>query len=73
MKTALVDEMVKLPAPDRLELIGALWDSLENEALPLTHAQAAELDRRLDDIKANPGDEMPWEEARKRIVASRNA
>ncbi len=71
MKTALVDEMVKLPAPDRLELIGALWDSLQDEEMTLTHAQAAELDRRLNDMEENPGDEMPWEEARKRIVASR--
>ena len=71
MKTALADEMVKLPAPDRLELIGALWNSLQDEELPLTHAQAAELDRRLDDMEENPGDQMPWEEARKRIVASR--
>ena len=73
MKTALVDEMVKLPAPDRLELIGALWDSLDDEEVPLTPAQAAELDRRLNDMEENPGDEMPWEEARKRIVASRKA
>ena len=71
MKTALVDEMVKLPAPDRLEVIGALWDSLQDEEMTLTHAQAAELDRRLNDMEENPGDEMPWEEARKRIVASR--
>lgn len=71
MKTALVDEMVKLPAPERLELISALWDSLGEKDVPLTPAQVAELDRRLDDLARNPGDEMTWEEAKKQISASR--
>ena len=71
MKTVLVEELVKLPAPERLELIGALWDSLSEEEVPLTKAQVAELDRRLDDMDMNPGDEMTWEEARQRIVSGR--
>ena len=71
MKIELVEEVVKLPAPERLELIGALWDSLSDEEVPLTKAQVAELDRRLDDMDKNPGDEMTWEEARQRIIAGR--
>ena len=71
MKTVLVEEMEKLPAPERLELIGALWDSLSEEEVPLTKAQVAELDRRLNDMDMNPGDEMTWEEARQRIVSGR--
>ena len=45
-------------------------DSLQNAELPLTPALSAELDRRLDDMEKNPGDEMPWEKARKRIAAN---
>jgi putative addiction module component (TIGR02574 family) len=71
MKTELVEEMVKLPAPERLEMIGALWDSLNDGEVPLTKAQVAELDRRLDDMDKNPGDEMTWEEAKQRIVEAR--
>ena len=71
MKTELVEEVVKLPASERLELIGALWDSLSDEEVPLTKAQVAELDRRLNDMDKNPGDEMTWEEARQRIIAGR--
>ena len=45
-------------------------DSLQNAELPLTPAQSAKLDRRLNDMEENPSDETPWEEARKRIAES---
>jgi putative addiction module component (TIGR02574 family) len=32
---------------EKLDLIGEIWDSIEADAIPLTEAQAAELDRRL--------------------------
>ena len=50
------DEIVRLTPPERLALIAQLWDSLENEELPLTGAQQAELERRLaslDDYRRN--------------------
>lgn len=44
-----------LSTEQRLDLIGELWDSIEADAVPLTEAQAAEIDRRLatldEDIK----------------------
>jgi putative addiction module component (TIGR02574 family) len=39
-----------LSPPERLALIAQLWDSLENERLPLTSAQKAELERRLTSL-----------------------
>ena len=41
------DELVRLTPPERLTLISQLWDSLEDDHLPLTAAQRTELDRRL--------------------------
>ena len=35
------DELVRLAPPERLALIVQLWDSLEDEQLPLTAAQQA--------------------------------
>jgi len=32
---------------EKLDLIGALWDSLDHDAGPLTDAQAAEIEHRL--------------------------
>jgi putative addiction module component (TIGR02574 family) len=41
------DELVRLTPPERLALISQLWDSLEDDQLPLTAVQQAELDQRL--------------------------
>jgi putative addiction module component (TIGR02574 family) len=56
MELLTPDEIVRLTPPERLALIAQLWDSLEQEQLPLTGAQEAELERRLvslDDDKRN--------------------
>jgi putative addiction module component (TIGR02574 family) len=64
--------LLKLPAKDRIELAMALWDSLaddEREAeLVLTPEQEAELDRRLEQHRANPGSAIPWEEVRRKLA-----
>ena len=39
----------KLSVEERLVLVEELWDSIA-EATPLTEAQRAELDRRLEDL-----------------------
>lgn len=39
--------LTHLSAQERLDLIGQLWDSLEDDNVSLTPAQRAELDRRL--------------------------
>lgn len=41
------DELLRLTPPERLALISQLWDSLEEDHLPLTAAQWTELDSRL--------------------------
>ncbi len=48
----------KLSPAERLDLIGQLWDSLDEIDTPMTAAQRAELDRRLDG--ADSGDGKTW-------------
>jgi putative addiction module component (TIGR02574 family) len=55
------DELVRLTPPERLALISQLWDSLENDQLPLTAAQQAELDRRLDTLDQDRSNGVTWE------------
>ena len=59
-------DIAALTPEERLGLMEQLWDSLaeHSEAVPLTDAQRAELDRRLDD-EGPVG--IPWDEVLSRI------
>lgn len=67
MSTVTPEMIETLSAKQRLELLERLWDSLSEEDIPLTDAQRAELDRRLEDMERNPGDAEPWEVVRERL------
>jgi putative addiction module component (TIGR02574 family) len=58
-----------LSPAERLELIEELWNSLSErpENLPLTDAQRAELDRRLDDLERSGPVGIPWDEVIQQI------
>ena len=59
------------PVDDRLELIGALWDTLSEEEIPVTGEERALLDARLADLEANPDHQSPWPEVRARLERRR--
>ncbi len=69
MTNALREELFKLSAAERLELVEELWDSIadEDEALALTNEQREDLERRLAEADADPTGGAPWEEVRERI------
>ena len=54
----------ELPIDERIRLVEDLWDSIASDqnALPLTPAQKAELDKRLDAYEASKDAGRPWEE-----------
>jgi putative addiction module component (TIGR02574 family) len=58
-----------LTPEQRLDLLEELWDSLTATpaAIPLTGAQRAELDRRLDDLEREGPVGIPWDEVLGRI------
>lgn len=60
-----------LTPEERIQLAEDLWDSLEDrpEVLPLTEAQAAEVDRRLDAYRRDGDPGLPWETVMDRIEA----
>jgi len=55
------DELARLTPPERLALISQLWDSLDDEELPLSAAQTSELDRRLATIDQDRREGVTWE------------
>ena len=69
MSNALREELFKLSAAERLELVEELWDSIadEDEALALTDEQREDLERRLAEADGDPTGGSPWEEVRERI------
>jgi putative addiction module component (TIGR02574 family) len=71
-QTTLPADLKELSIDERIELIEALWDSItaEQEALEVTDAQRAELDRRLEAHAASPNDGLPWDEVRGRLSRS---
>jgi putative addiction module component (TIGR02574 family) len=69
MTNALRDELFRLSAAERLELIEELWDSIADDdvALELTPEQREDLRRRVAEADADPTGGSPWEEVRERI------
>jgi len=52
-----------LSPTERIELIEALWDSLDpDEAAPITPELAQELERRSADAEADPAAGRSWDE-----------
>jgi putative addiction module component (TIGR02574 family) len=54
------DELARLTPPERLTLISQLWDSLEDNHLPLTDAQRRELDRCLATLDEDRREGITW-------------
>ncbi|MBP2294505.1 addiction module protein [Azospirillum rugosum] len=57
-----------LSLQERLDLISELCDSLDQQQVPLTPAQDAELDRRIATADEDLADSVPWESIRTEIA-----
>lgn len=66
----LWDEILKLPADERLQLVQDIWDSLAATPtdVPVPDWHKKELDRRLD--TPEPGENLTWGEVRDRLHRS---
>ncbi len=62
-------DIANLSIEERLRLLDELWESLSRTAgaIPLTSAQRAELDRRLDELEREGPVGIPWEDVLRRI------
>ena len=71
MSQELLEEILKLPLAERLELVQELWDSIaadcEHEPYPLTEQQQQDLQRRLAEADADPMSGAHWDEVRERV------
>lgn len=64
-------ELFALPVEQRLDLVQRLWDSVrdEIEALPLTAAERAEIERRVAEIDAGSVHCESFDAVMKRLLA----
>lgn len=69
MSTIRLVDILQLSVAERLDLVEKIWDTIvaSPEALPLTEAQRAELDRRLQAHAQNPVDVETWDEVKANI------
>lgn len=70
----LLEEALALPADERADMAATLIDSLdEREDEAIEEAWAREVKRRIQEVESNEVKTIPWSEARKRILALRDA
>jgi putative addiction module component (TIGR02574 family) len=62
-------DILGLSVSERIQLVQDIWDSIAEvpDSVPLTDAQKAELDRRLDAYHRDPNAGSPWSVVRKRF------
>ena len=68
---SLPAKVTSLTPADRLKLIGAVWDTLSPDDLPVTDAELALLDARLAEMEARPEDQSPWSVVKARLKLQR--
>ena len=68
---ALLDKALELPIPDRIRFVEDVWDSIavESGAVELSDEQRAEIDRRIEEYRKNPGGNVPWGEIKAEALA----
>lgn len=71
-KIELEREVLQLPVEERLQLAETIWTSLEEESTqpPLPSWQQELLDERIAEDDARPDAGSPWEEVKRRILAT---
>ena len=66
---ATLHQLLALPVTEKLNLIGALWDSIDQATatIPIPAWQLKELERREAEERASPDESLPWEEVKQRL------
>jgi len=69
MSTLLRSDIVGLSVPERILLVGDIWNSIAevSKEVPLTDEQKRELDARLETCHQDPDAGSPWTVVRDRL------
>ncbi len=69
MASLTLDDMERLAPDERLELISRIWDSLTDAAIPLSIAQARELDERPRTFERERTSAVTWDDLKAELAA----
>ncbi|MGZ5444732.1 MAG: addiction module protein [Thermoanaerobaculia bacterium] len=71
MTRVSLDQILELPATDRVEIAQIIWESVfeHPDAVPLTQAQKDELERRWRAFEQNPDEGDPWDDVKKSLLS----
>ncbi len=69
MTTLTRDEITRLSPPERLALIGELWDSMTDADLALPAVQCRELEHRISSFDADRASSVSWAELKAELAA----
>ncbi len=69
MKQISVAEILELPVQERIRLVEIIWESVAAvpEAVEITPEIKVELERRLQEFKANPDAGYSWEQVKSHL------
>ncbi len=62
------EELLNLPVEEKLELLEALWDRIDNDLLPVTEEEIKFAQARLELHKQKPSDGLSWQKVKKKII-----
>ena len=70
MSRVSIEEILELPAAERVELAQQIWESVSEhpDDLSLTPAQRDELERRWIAFQERPDEGEPWEDVKKSLL-----
>ncbi len=61
------EELLNLPVEEKLELVEALWNTIDDELSPVTSEEIQFAKERLNLHNQNPSDVMNWAELKGKI------
>ena len=62
------NQIESLSTTEKVDLLDAVWESLEASSASLTDAQRAELDYRIKKQEMNVSEAIPWEQVREKLL-----
>ncbi len=64
------EQLLNLPVDERIEIVGALWDSIDNDTIGKQFSKQEieeELDSRINKIIKNPNSLISWEDVKAKM------